>query len=117
MRGPKGEFRSWADVKAFESAVVCGVAGAGGVAGKAGDSWNLGFLAETERQVERHLDSHLRRLPLADQRSRSIVSQMKFDEMSHAQTAVSLGGVDLPGPVRLAMKLSSKVMTGVAYYL
>ncbi len=89
----------------------------GVVAGKAGDSWNLGFLAETERQVERHLDSHLLRLPLADQRSRSILNQMKFDEMSHAQTAVSLGGVDLPGPVRLAMKLSSKVMTGVAYYL
>lgn len=89
----------------------------GVVAGKAGDSWNLGFLAETERQVERHLDSHLRRLPPADQRSRSIVGQMKLDEMSHAQTAVNLGGVDLPTPVRFAMKLSSKVMTGVAYYL
>lgn len=89
----------------------------GVAAGRAGDSWNLGFLAETERQVERHLDSHLQRLPLADRRSRSIVSQMKLDEISHAQTAVSLGGVDLPGPVRLAMKLSSKVMTGVAYYI
>ena len=89
----------------------------GSAAGKAGDSWNLGFLAETERQVEAHLDSHLRRLPPADQRSKSIVSQMKLDEMNHAQTAVSLGGGDLPGPVRLAMKLSSKVMTGIAYYL
>lgn len=89
----------------------------GVLAGKAGDSWNLGFLAETERQVERHLDSHLRRLPPADQRSRSIVGQMKLDEMSHAQIAVNLGGVDLPAPVRFAMKLSSKVMTGVAYYL
>lgn len=86
-------------------------------AGKCGDKWNLGFLAETERQVGAHLADHLRRLPPADARSRAIVTQMAADEAEHAETAVRLGGAELPAPVKQAMQLSSKVMTGTAYYL
>jgi ubiquinone biosynthesis monooxygenase Coq7 len=76
----------------------------GVVAGKLGDDWNLGFLAETERQVEAHLDGHLATLPAADQRSRAIVDQMKADEIRHAETAIGLGARELPLPARLAMK-------------
>ena len=89
----------------------------GVTAGVIGDKWNLGFLAETERQVEAHLKSHLTRLPEQDLRSREIVEQMKVDEVAHAETALQLGGVELPGPVKAAMKASSKVMTGVAYWV
>ena len=78
---------------------------------------HLGFLAETERQVEAHLKSHLTRLPEQDLRSREIVEQMKVDEVAHAETALQLGGVELPGPVKAAMKASSKLMTGVAYWV
>jgi ubiquinone biosynthesis monooxygenase Coq7 len=81
------------------------------------DRANLGFLAETERQVEAHLKSHLTRLPEQDLRSREIVEQMKVDEVAHAETALQLGGVELPGPVKAAMKASSKLMTGVAYWV
>lgn len=87
----------------------------GVVAGALGDRWNLGFLAETERQVEAHLDAHLLSLPAQDMRSRHIVSQMRLDEISHAETAVRLGAASLPGFVVLAMKLSAKLMTGTAY--
>lgn len=89
----------------------------GAVAGLLGDKWNLGFLAETERQVERHLDGHLQRLPEQDGKSRAIVTQMKTDEARHATTAIHHGAADLPGPVKLAMKLGSRVMTGVAYWI
>ncbi|WP_374486646.1 2-polyprenyl-3-methyl-6-methoxy-1,4-benzoquinone monooxygenase [Zoogloea sp.] len=82
-----------------------------------GDGVNLGFLAETERQVEAHLDSHLGRLPEQDLRSREIVAQMKVDEVAHADTAVRLGAVELPVPVKAAMQATSKVMTGVAYWI
>ncbi|MHB1100403.1 MAG: 2-polyprenyl-3-methyl-6-methoxy-1,4-benzoquinone monooxygenase [Burkholderiales bacterium] len=85
--------------------------------GLIGDKWNLGFLAETERQVERHLAGHLERLPLADLKSRAVVEQMKYDEVQHAAMAVSLGGAELPFPARVLMKLSSKVMTGVTYWV
>lgn len=87
------------------------------LAGKFGDRWNLGFLAETERQVEAHLKGHLQTLPADDARSRAIVEQMKEDEMRHADTAVSLGALELPAPVKLAMKLASKVMTRTAYWV
>lgn len=87
----------------------------GALAGALGDKWNLGFLAETERQVEGHLDSHLEQLPPQDGKSRAIVEQMKADEIRHAETAIAHGGVPLPGPVKLAMKLSSKVLTTLAY--
>ncbi|MBL8527523.1 MAG: 2-polyprenyl-3-methyl-6-methoxy-1,4-benzoquinone monooxygenase [Burkholderiales bacterium] len=87
----------------------------GAVAGALGDRWNLGFLAETERQVEQHLKGHLGRLPAQDLRSRAIVDQMKRDEMRHAVTAVAHGGSDLPLPVRAVMKLTAKVMTTTAH--
>jgi len=89
----------------------------GVIAARFGDGVNLGFLAETERQVESHLKSHLDRLPPQDLRSREIVTQMKEDEAAHADTAVRLGAVELPEPVKAAMKASSKVMTGLAYWV
>jgi len=87
----------------------------GAIAGIAGDKWNLGFLAETERQVESHLDSHLGRLPDADAKSRAIVDQMKADEARHARTAVEHGGAELPQPLKQAMKLGSKLMTETTF--
>lgn len=89
----------------------------GALAGSLGDKWNLGFLAETERQVEQHLDSHLGRLPQQDERSRAILEQMKTDEIQHAATAVEHGGAELPLPVKTAMKLSSKIMTQTVYWI
>ncbi len=91
--------------------------GLGVLAGKAGDAWNLGFMAETEKQVERHLDGHLQSLPEADASSRAIVMQMCEDERQHRLTAQQHGGRALPAPVRAAMRLGSKVMTTTAYYL
>ena len=85
------------------------------LAGRLGDKWNLGFLAETERQVEAHLDGHLASLPEQDRRSREIVDQMRIDEIRHAETAVRLGAAELPAPFKLAMKLAAKVMTETAY--
>jgi ubiquinone biosynthesis monooxygenase Coq7 len=89
----------------------------GAMAGLLGDKWNLGFLAETERQVGHHLQSHLDRLPQQDEKSRAIVAQMYTDETGHADMARSLGGADLPQPVQLAMKLNGKVMTGTSYWV
>jgi 3-demethoxyubiquinol 3-hydroxylase len=89
----------------------------GALAGRAGDQWSLGFIVETERQVVRHLDEHLDRLPSADGRSRAILLQMKDDETHHATTALAAGGAPLPAPVRVAMTLTSKIMTKTAYYL
>jgi ubiquinone biosynthesis monooxygenase Coq7 len=89
----------------------------GVLAGKLGDDWNLGFLAETERQVEGHLDDHLGRLPPQDRRSREILHQMKLDEIGHAAMATRLGARQLPLPVKLAMKASSKAMTFTSYFI
>jgi len=89
----------------------------GALAGLSGDRWNLGFLAETERQVGNHLQSHLDSLPQQDEKSRAIVAQMYEDEIGHAEMATSLGGSELPQPVQLAMKLNSKVMTGASYWV
>lgn len=89
----------------------------GAVAGLAGDKWSLGFLAETERQVEAHLDGHLARLPETDGKSRAVVEQMKEDERKHATTATNAGGVELPLPVRQLMRLASKVMTKTTYWV
>ena len=86
----------------------------GAVAGLLGDKWNLGFLAETERQVEAHLDGHLQQLPETDAKSRAIVEQMKTDEARHAQTAVDHGGAPLPQPVKWAMQLAANVMRKTA---
>jgi ubiquinone biosynthesis monooxygenase Coq7 len=87
----------------------------GMLAGTLGERWNLGFLAETERQVEAHLSGHLERLPPEDRKSREIIEQMKADEARHAQTAIGLGAHTLPGPVKGLMKLMSRVMTVTAY--
>jgi ubiquinone biosynthesis monooxygenase Coq7 len=89
----------------------------GAISGLLGDKWNLGFLAETERQVVRHLEGHLERLPPEDQKSRAIIEQMRNDEARHATSAISHGGAELPQPVKSAMKASSKVMTETAYWL
>ncbi|MDX1669107.1 MAG: 2-polyprenyl-3-methyl-6-methoxy-1,4-benzoquinone monooxygenase [Limnobacter sp.] len=86
----------------------------GFVAGQMGDKVSLGFMAETEKQVERHLEGHLRRLPINDLPSRAILEQMKQDEIEHGQTAVDQGGADLPLPVRFAMTSMAKVMTTLA---
>jgi len=87
----------------------------GVASGAAGDRWSMGFLVETEGQVEKHLDGHLDRLPSGDSRSRAILRQMREDEIRHASTGRSLGAADLPRPVRAAMRLASKVMTETAY--
>lgn len=89
----------------------------GAMAGALGDKWNLGFLAETERQVGKHLDEHLQRLPAQDVKSRAILEQMRTDEAEHAATAVAHGAAELPKPAKAAMQLVSKVMTRTAYYL
>ncbi|MFO1436321.1 MAG: 2-polyprenyl-3-methyl-6-methoxy-1,4-benzoquinone monooxygenase [Gammaproteobacteria bacterium] len=89
----------------------------GALAGLAGDKWNLGFVVETERQVEGHLDSHLDRLPVDDARSRAIVEQMRIDESSHADMAQRAGAAALPEVVKKLMRLQSKVMTTLTYWL
>jgi len=89
----------------------------GAIAGALGDKWNLGFLAETERQVGAHLNRHLDELPAADDKSRAILEQMKTDEAEHAATAIRLGGAELPNPVKAAMQRMSKVMTSTTYHL
>ena len=89
----------------------------GALSGLLGDKWNLGFLAETERQVVRHLEGHLERLPAEDQKSRAIVEQMRDDEARHATSAIDHGAAQLPAPVKAAMKASSKLMTESAYWL
>ena len=87
------------------------------VAARAGDARSLGFLIETERQVERHLEGHLDRLPAGDHDSRAIVAQMKDDEAAHAMAAEQAGGTRLPAPFRWAMRAAAKVMTTTAHYV
>lgn len=89
----------------------------GFAAGKAGDAWNLGFLKETERQVEVHLQGHLERLAASDGRTRAVVEAMQRDEAGHARTAEALGARELPGFVKSAMRAAAKVMTAVSYRL
>ena len=89
----------------------------GAAAGLLGDRWSLGFLAETERQVEQHLDRHLERLPEGDRRTRAIVEQMKADEAGHALAARRRGAAELPFPARMAMRLASRVMTGTTRWI
>ena len=94
-----------------------GAFGIGLVAGWAGDRWSLGFVVETERQVEQHLAGHLDRLPSADAPSRAIVEQMKVDEAQHAASAEFNGAAALPAPVKLAMRLAGRLMTQTAHYV
>ena len=85
------------------------------VAGRLGDAASLGFVVETERQVEAHLASHLDRLPTEDRASRAIVEQMKVDEARHADEALAAGAAPMPEPVKWAMRAAAKVMTTVAH--
>jgi ubiquinone biosynthesis monooxygenase Coq7 len=87
------------------------------LAGRSGDAISLGFVVETERQVERHLDGHLGRLPAGDATSRAIVRQMKDDEAGHALAAEQAGAARLPLPVRWAMRAAARVMTTTAHYV
>ncbi len=89
----------------------------GAAAAVAGDAVSLGFVSETERQVEGHIDSHLDKLPPADERSRAVLEQMRSDEMAHGAAAREAGGVELPKPVQTAMRATARVMTTTSYWL
>ena len=89
----------------------------GAIAGAIGDKWSLGFVAETENQVVKHLDGHLAGLPETDHKSRAVLNQMREDEMHHAELAVEAGAADLPAGVKDIMRLMSKVMTSTVYYV
>jgi ubiquinone biosynthesis monooxygenase Coq7 len=89
----------------------------GAVAGLLGDKWSFSFLAETERQVTQHLDTHLTRTPPGDQKSRTILAEMREDEAKHATSAIAEGAVPLPFPVPFVMRLASRVMTRTSFWL
>jgi len=89
----------------------------GAASGILGDKWSLGFIAETEKQVCAHLDSHLDNLPDNDDKSRAIVRQMRDEEEEHGENAIEAGAAELPEPLRRLMKLTAKVMTNTAYRL
>ena len=94
-----------------------GAFGLGVVSGMLGDKWSMGFLVETERQVEAHLSDHLNRLPEADDASRAVLEAMQADEIRHGQAGVDHGAVELPAPLRGAMRAFSRVMTGTSYWV
>ena len=83
----------------------------------AGDKWSMGFLVETERQVEAHLDRHLEKLPAADSRTRAVIEQMRADEIEHGNTGLAAGATTLPPPVKAAMRATSRVMTATTYWV
>jgi ubiquinone biosynthesis monooxygenase Coq7 len=89
----------------------------GALAGLAGNRYSLGFVVETETQVEQHLASHLERLPASDEASRAIVDQMKLDEARHAQAAGQAGAAELPAPVKALMRMAASVMTRTAHHI
>lgn len=89
----------------------------GAAAGLLGDRASLGFMAETEKQVEGHLEDHLARLPPEDSRSRAIIEQMQADEVGHGRTAVETGAAPLPQPLPRLMRLTARLMTGTAYWI
>ncbi len=89
----------------------------GALAGALGDKWSLGFVAETERQVVKHIDDHLARIAPHDSKSRAILEQMQRDELQHGTTALEAGGAELPSPVKQLMQAMSKVMTGTTYWI
>jgi len=95
----------------------CGSFAIGAAAGLVGDKWSLGFVAETEHQVVKHLESHLKKLPGNDLRSKAILEQMKLDESQHATVALESGGAQLPWPVKKLMSSMSKVMTTTTFYV
>lgn len=87
------------------------------IAGLMGDRWSLGFVAETERQVVKHIDSHLTHLPTTDEKSRAILAQMREDEAHHATVAIETGAAELPAPIKTGMRLLAKIMTTTAYWI
>ena len=87
----------------------------GAMAGAIGDKWSLGFVVETEKQVGKHLEEHLAKLPENDDKSRAVLEQMDIDEAKHAVKAQNAGAANLPPPVKMLMKLTSKIMTRTAY--
>ncbi len=87
------------------------------IAGLAGDKWNLGFIAATENQVVEHLDNHLQKLPSNDLKSHAILQQMRDDEKQHGETAMAAGGVELPQPIQMVMRITSKLMTYSSYWV
>jgi ubiquinone biosynthesis monooxygenase Coq7 len=89
----------------------------GAASGVLGDRWSLGFIAETEKQVCKHLDSHLENLPEDDAKSRAIVERMRAEEEEHGENAIQAGALPLPGPIQRLMQLTAKVMTETAYRL
>ncbi len=89
----------------------------GSLAGLIGDKWNLGFVVETENQVVKHLDEHLKVISASDLRSRAVLQQMREDEAHHASVALHAGARELPSPVKRMMRLLSKVMTKTAYWI
>lgn len=105
-----GDRRSWLNPLWYAGAFAIGLA-----AGRAGDPVSLGFVVETERQVEAHLAGHLQRLPEADTASRAVVAQMQDDERRHAEEALQAGAVPMPAPVRWAMRAAARLMTRTAH--
>lgn len=101
----------------FDPLWYAGSLSIGAIAGLAGDKWNLGFLAETERQVVKHIDSHLEQLPEADHKTRAILEQMRDDENQHATTAIESGAAELPEPIKQGMQLVSNVMTKASHWV
>ena len=89
----------------------------GAISGILGDKWSLGFIAETEKQVVEHLESHLDGLPPEDARSRAIIEQMRDEEAEHGQKAIAAGAAELPRPVKRLMRMTAKVMTRTAYWV
>ena len=87
----------------------------GATAGAIGDKWSLGFVVETEKQVGKHLQEHLKSLPSDDKKSRAVLEQMDIDEAEHAKKAKQAGAANLPAPIKAAMKLTSKIMTKTAF--
>jgi 3-demethoxyubiquinol 3-hydroxylase len=101
----------------FNPIWYAGAYSVGVIAARWGDAQSLGFVVETERQVEAHLASHLKKLPASDEKSRLIVEQMRLDEMAHGACAQKMGAAELPRPIQGLMRAMGKVMTSTAYYL
>ena len=105
------------DVSKLSPVWYAGAFAIGAASGILGDKWSLGFIAETERQVCEHLDSHLEGLPPEDAKSRAIVEQMRDEELEHGQNAIEAGAAELPKPVKRLMQMTAKVMTKTAYWV
>lgn len=105
------------DVSKLSPLWYAGAYAIGAASGVLGDKWSLGFIAETERQVCAHLDSHLAHLPEHDGKSRAIVTAMRDEEEEHGENAVDAGAAELPRPIKRLMRMTAKVMTRTAYWV